>query len=192
VWYGYRQLNLYLRGFTDPHLYEYDTADLRGTLERFCVNAEKISSHNCHCRTGSPVALLLRALSALDPFQMLVVGDRRATDIVDDHAAIGVRIDPSFRVVRRKRREAKLCAPDRRSRAAMRPKFRKGDGSTIRTVDLSGESDVGPQLPIDESILYSKPVSRLNERPFDHWPAYPRFMGLRRLIYLEVPPSATT
>jgi hypothetical protein len=124
-------VNLYLHGFTDPHLYEYDTLTSEERWNDFALTPRR-SRHNCHCRTGSPVALLLRALSALDPFQMLGVGDRRATDIVDDHAAIGVRIDPSFRVVRRKRREAKLCAPDRRSRAAMRPKFRKGDGSTIR------------------------------------------------------------
>ena len=84
-------VNLYLHGFTDPHLYEYDTLTSEERWNDFALTPRR-SRHNCHCRTGSPVALLLRAL--FDPFQMLVVGDRRATDIVDDHAAIGVRIDP--------------------------------------------------------------------------------------------------
>jgi hypothetical protein len=130
-------VNLYLHGFTDPHLYEYDTLTSEERWNDYALTPRRCR-HDCRCRTGSPVALMLRALSTLDPFQMVAVGDRRATDIVDDHAAIGVRTDPSFRVVRRKRREAKLCAPDRRSRAATRPKFRKGDGSTIRTLGFVG------------------------------------------------------
>jgi hypothetical protein len=76
-------VNLYLHGFTDPHLYEYDTLTSEERWNDFALTPRR-SRHNCHCRTGSPVALLLRALSALDPFQMLVVGDRGATDIVDD------------------------------------------------------------------------------------------------------------
>jgi hypothetical protein len=39
---------------------------------------------------------------------MLVVADRGAADIVDDHAAMGVAVDPSFGVVRRERREPEL------------------------------------------------------------------------------------
>src|SRR6266568_6512451 len=74
-----------------------------------------------------------------------------------------------------------FVVPDRRSRRATRPKFRKGNESTIKIVDSSDKSDISPST--SAALVPTHYANALN---FRRCPTYVGNYQLKKLSVIEL------